>query len=331
MSLSDPPVWSASGSRCAAAPARRDGSPVWLPCTKTRMAKWARGLVLLIGLLTPDQAHAAEPPDGTNQVAAQQLAAQGFEAYNAGRYHTALQFYDQALEAHPAAALYFNVARIHETKLSAPDKAIEYYRKALEAPDVTEALVEKSLARIRVLTALLAQPNQPEGQAPPPKQAEPPEGQPPPAGRQPLPAGRQPRAAVEDEPATSQGSTQKTIGYVVGITGLVAVGAGLGLGGWALLERDNARKTCDGDQCTTPDGVDSMTAASDLATASTITFAAGGALSAVGLGMVLFAPERKPDDQDSATTPPATGRTGLRLAIIPTSGGAKVQLAGAFF
>ncbi len=323
------------------------------------MAKWARGLVLLIGLLTPDRAHAEEPPDGTNQVAAQQLAAQGFEAYKAGRYHTAIQFYDQAAEAHPAAALYFNVARIHETKLSAPDKAIEYYRKALMAPDVTEALVEKSLARIRVLTALLAHPNQPEAQAPPPQQAEPPEGQPPPAERQPPPAERQPppaerqpppaerqpppaerqpppaerqpRAAVEDGPATSQDSTQKTIGYVVGITGLVAVGAGLGLGGWALLERDNARKTCDGDQCTTQDGVDSMLTASDLATASTITLAVGGALSAVGLGMVLFAPERKPEDQDSATTPPATGLSGLQLAITPTSGGARLQLAGAFF
>jgi hypothetical protein len=302
------------------------------------MVKWARGLVLLIGLLTPDRAHAQPPPDGANQVAAQQLAAQGYEAYKAGRYYTALQFYDQALEAHPAAALYFNVARIHETKLSAPDKAIEYYRKALKAPDVTDALVEKSLARIRVLTALLAQPNPREGQAPPPKPAEPLEGQPPPAARKPPPAARKPppaaqkpRAAVEDGEATSQGSTQKTIGYVVGITGLVAVGAGLGLGGWALLERDNARETCDGNQCTTQGGVDSMTTAHDLATASTITLAVGGALSAVGFGMVLFAPERKPADQDSATTPPATGRTGLKLAITPTSGGAKLQLAGAFF
>jgi tetratricopeptide (TPR) repeat protein len=288
------------------------------------MAKWAMGLVLLIGLLNPDRAHAEEPLDGSNQVAAQQLAAQGFEAYKAGRYHAALELYRQALEAHPAAALYFNVARIHETKLSAPDKAIEYYRKVLQAPDVTEALVEKSLARIRVLTALLAQPNQPEGQAPPPKPAEPPEGQPP-------PAARQPRAAVEDGQETSQGSSQETIGYVVGISGLVAVGAGLGLGGWALLERGNARKTCDGDQCTTQDGVDSMNTAYDLITASTITLAVGGALSAVGLGMVLFAPERNPDDQDAATNHPATARTGLRLSIIPTSGGAQLQLAAAFF
>jgi hypothetical protein len=301
------------------------------------MAKWTRGLVLLIGLLTPDRVHAQQPSDA-NQVAAQQLAAQGFEAYKAGRYETALRFYDQALEAHPAAALYFNVGRIHETKLSAPDKAIEYYRKALKAPDVTDALVEKALARIRVLTALLAQPDPPARQAPPPKPAEPPKGQPPPAEDQPPPAERQPpraerqpRAAVEDAPAISQGSTQKTIGYVVGITGLVAAGAGLGLGGWALLERDNARETCDGNQCTTQGGVDSMSTAHDLATASTITLAVGGALSAVGFGMVLFAPERGSADQDSATTSRATRRTGLKLAITPTSGGAKLQLAGAFF
>lgn len=287
--------------------------------------------MLLVSLLAPARAHAEEPAEGINQVAAkqraaesEQLAAQGFEAYKAGNYETALQFYDQALDAHPAAALYFNVARIYETKLSAPDKAIEYYRKTLKAPDVTEALVEKSLARIRVLTALLEQPNPPEGKVPPPKPAEPPVGQPP-------PAERQPQAAAPDERAASQGSTQRTLGYVVGITGLVAAGAGLGLGGWALVERDEARKTCDGNQCTTEDGVDSMNTAYDLATASTITLAVGGALSVVGFGMVLLAPPRKPAEQDSAKAPPAAGRTGVQLGITPTFGGAQLQFAGAFF
>lgn len=334
MSLSDAPVWSASGSCRAAAPAR----PV-----RTRMATWGRGLVLLTALLTPGRALAEQPPDDTNHVAARQraaeserLAALGFEAYKAGEYNTAIQLYNQALEAHPAAALHFNVARIFETKLSAPDSALEHYRKALKAPDVTDALMEKSLARIRVLTALLAEPNPPEGQAPPPKEVEASERKAPPAERKPPPTERKPRAAASDERATSQRSTQKTIGYAVGITGLVAAGAGLGLGGWALFERDKARETCEGERCTTQGGVDSMNTAGDLATASTITVAAGGALVAVGLGMVLFAPQRKPADQDSATTVHqrpgrATGPSSLQFAVSPTSGGVRLQVAGAFF
>jgi tetratricopeptide (TPR) repeat protein len=304
------------------------------PATTARSATWVVGLVLLAGLLTPARAQAEQPPDETNQVLArqsaaesEQLATQGFEAYKAGDYDKAIQFYNQASEAHPAAALHYNVARIYETKLSAPDKAIEYYRKALKAPDVTDALAEKSLARIRVLSALLAQPNPPEEQAPPPEKAEEP---------QPQPAEHEPQAAASEERATSQRSTQKTIGYAVGITGLVAAGAGLGLGYWALVERNEARKTCDGANCTDQGGVDSMNTAHDLATASTITVAAGGALFAVGLGLVLFAPPRKSAEQDSrATVHPGPGRTtgpaGLQVAVTPTSGGAQVQLAGAFF
>lgn len=343
MSLSSPPVLPRSGARCAAILDRRDGSPVGKLSAKARMAKWALGPVLLTALLTPCRAHAEPPRDETSQATAKQraaeserLAAQGFEAYKAGEYDTAIQFYNQALEAHPAAALYFNVARIFETKLSAPERAIEYYRKALKTPDVTEALEEKSIARIQVLTALLAQPNQPEGQAPPPGQGEQPESQPPPAERQPPPAERQPEAAAPDERTTAQRNPQKTIGYAVGITGLVAAGAGFGLGGWALVERNKARETCDGDRCTTSGGVDSMNTAHNLATASTITVAAGGALVAVGLGMVLFAPRKKAADQDSATTAHerpgrATGPGSVQLAVSPTSGGARLQLTGAFF
>lgn len=304
------------------------------------MAKWARSFVLLTALLTPGRARAEPPSDDASQIAAEQraakseqLAAQGFEAYKAGEYHTALQFYDQALEAHPAAALYFNAARIYDTKLSAPERAIEYYRKTLEARDVTDALAEKSNARIRVLTALLAQ------SKPPEEQAEPPEREPSSAEQEPQPTEHQPQADESDGRdgrAAPKGDTQKTVGYAVGITGLVAAGAGLGLGGFALLERNKARETCEGNQCTTQDGVDSMNTAHGLASASTITMVAGGALAVVGFGMVLFAPQRKPADRDSGATVHqqsrrATGPVGLQFAVSPTSGGARLQLAGAFF
>src|SRR5690606_33054864 len=114
-------------------------------------------------------------------------------------------------------------------------------------------------------------------------------------------------------------------------TGLVAAGAGLGLGGFALLERNKARETCDGNRCSTQGGVDSMNTAHDLATASTITVAVGGALTVVGFGMVLFAPKRNSADQDSGVASPATRPLGLQFAVAPTSGGVRLQLAGAFF
>ncbi len=308
--------------------------------TKTRTAKWLRGLLLLAAvllptLLAPSRAHAEEPSDSNKQgdarervAESEQLAVKGFEAYKAGEYETAIEFYNQASAAHPAAALYFNVARIYDTKLSQPQKALEYYRKALAAPDVTETLVDKSLARVRVLTALLAPSQESDERAETPEQK--------PKAEQPERAEneRQPRTDApngRDGRATEERSTQKTIGYAVGITGLVAVGAGLGLGGFALLERNKARETCDGSPCTTQGGVDSMNTAYDLATASTVTIAAGGALAAVGFGMVLFAPRSQPADQDSATATEPTGRTPVQLAIVPTSGGAGLRVAGAFF
>lgn len=323
MSLSDLAVSCASGRRRAAL-VPREGSST----KRTRIAKWARGLVLLTALLAPSRALAEQPLDEnhqTKQRAAQseQLAVQGFTAYQAGEYERAIQFYNQALEAHPAAALYFNIARIYDTKLAAPDKALEYYRKTLEAPEVTEALAEKSLARIRVLSATLEQTKPAEGKAKSPEPVTTTEPEP-------TPADRPSQAAVEDQGTTSKRSTQKTIGYVVGITGLVAAGAGLGLGGWALVERDQARESCDGNQCTTQDGVDSMSTAYDLATAATVALAAGGALAAVGFGMVLFAPSNPAAEQHSMTASPRARRTGAKLAILPTFGGGALQLTGAF-
>lgn len=323
MSSTDSPFGSKSRSLRVAVSARR----LW-------------GLMLLTAvslstLTAPGRAHADETSDSATQgdtkervAESEQLALKGFEAYKAGEYETAIELYNQASAAHPAAALYFNVARIYDTKLSQPEKALVYYRKALAAPDVTETLVDKSLARVRVLTALLAESQESD------EPAETPENTPKTDEQRPAEDKHQAQRGAPTEPderPISKRSTQKTIGYAVGITGLVAAGAGLGLGGFALLERDKARETCDGNQCTTKGGVDSMNAAYDFATASTITMAAGGALAVVGFGMVLFAPRAEPAGQDSSRVTEPTGRAPVQLAIVPTAGGAGLQVAGAFF
>lgn len=320
MSLSDLTVWSVSRFTLQGFTLPRFAPPRFaLPL-----------LVIAAALLAPDHVRAEEASDEPSKTAAEQsaaesekFAARGFEAYKAGNFETALQFYNQALDVHPAAALYFNVARIYETKLSEPEKALIYYRKTLEASDVTAALVEKSLARIRALTALREHEDPPTEQTPPPEESSAQESEPP-------QSESAPRAATGEDSARSQRSTQKTIGYAVGITGLVAVGASLGLGGVALLERNQARETCDGNQCTTQGGVDSMTTAHNLATASTITLAAGSALTVIGFGMVLFAPS-KSSEQESAKSRTGAGRPGVALALTPSPGGAGLQLAGAFF
>ncbi len=289
---------------------------------------WARAIVLLTALLAPGRADAEQPDRDAGQASAservsesERLALEAFEAYKAGEYETAIELYNRALEAHRAAAIYYNVARIYDTKLSAPDRALEYYKKALKAPDVTEELVEKSIARIRVLSAIRDESEEPE------EQAKPQEREPTPAEGAPSEEQREPAEAAPGERPISRPSTQKTIGYAVGITGLIVTGAGLGLGGWALLERNEARETCTGGDCTTQGGVDSMNTAHDLATASTITVSAGGALAVIGLGMILFAPRTQSADRDSAKT---QSRSGLELAVQPTFGGAGLQLAGAF-
>lgn len=91
------------------------------------------------------------------------------------------------------------------------------------------------------------------------------------------------------EQAPNQGSAQRTVGYIVGAVGIVGVGVGTFFGVRALGLKSDRDDACRPEGCTNT-GIDADKDARDAATFSTIGFAAGGALLAGGLVLVLTAP-----------------------------------------
>ncbi len=89
------------------------------------------------------------------------------------------------------------------------------------------------------------------------------------------------------------GSTQRTIGLVVGGVGLVGIGVGAFFGFDAISKNDDAKALCPrGNVCDDPDGVTLTDDAKKAATISNIAFAAGGAALAGGVILYLTAPSK---------------------------------------
>ncbi|HEY6555877.1 MAG TPA: tetratricopeptide repeat protein [Polyangiaceae bacterium] len=117
------------------------------------------------------------------------------------------------------------------------------------------------------------------------------------------------------------GNTQRTAGWIVGGAGVVGLGIGAFLGLRASSKNDESLDFCpnDDNRCTA-EGVALRDDAKSYATMSTVGFAAGGALLATGLVLVLTAPK------DRAAR--AAARFNVALDVQPRQGGLRV--GGAF-
>lgn len=106
-------------------------------------------------------------------------------------------------------------------------------------------------------------------------------------------APRVPAAPKSSLPASS--SSQKTIGYVTGALGLVALAAGGVLGYRAYKLDKTSRADCRADEpnACTPEGVDQRQDAKAAATLSTIATLGGAGLTVTGLALVFTAPSRE--------------------------------------
>jgi hypothetical protein len=92
------------------------------------------------------------------------------------------------------------------------------------------------------------------------------------------------------EGSTSRASPWRTIGLVIGGTGVVALGVGTALGLVAKSENDESNTSgCHGNNCT-PEAAAMRHDALNAATASTASFVAGGVLAAAGVVIWLVAP-----------------------------------------
>src|SRR5262249_59234197 len=94
--------------------------------------------------------------------------------------------------------------------------------------------------------------------------------------------------APADGSSSDSARLRRTVGFVVGGAGLVAVGIGTAFGVSAFGQERDARDLCHSDTtCSNPDGIDASDAAGRSAKIADITIATG--LVALGVGIVLVA------------------------------------------
>lgn len=129
--------------------------------------------------------------------------------------------------------------------------------------------------------------------------------------------------------AEAPGSSQRTIGFVVGGVGVVGLVGGAITGLIAIGKNNDSNKVCPNDgACASRDAVDAADGARKFGTISTIAFIVGGVGTALGAVLVLTAPSSS-SEPASATPKPATART---LRFVPSAGGqsAGMSVQGVF-
>ncbi len=256
-----------------------------------------------------DVAPSSAPPS------AQQLADQAFELHAAGNYAAAIAMYLKAYEASSSAVTLLNIATIYDWKLHERDLAADYYRRYLHAPDAEPDLVQKATERLSAL-------KQGDDIRPASRRTEVDAS---PATDAALPGPGELRPAAPDGGATrgaerpSRESAVRTTGFVIGATGLAALGSSLVLGLLAKGKNDDANALCEGAKCSSSEGVNLAHQAGGLATASTLMFIAGLGLAGGGLAMVLLSP---------VASDPGSAR--VALAASSDGRGAGLDLRGDF-
>jgi tetratricopeptide (TPR) repeat protein len=250
----------------------------------------------------------------TEIAAAEQKAAQAFQAYRERRFGEAVALYLEAYRAAPSADILYNVARIYDAKLGDRPLAISFYRRYIADPGAISDRIQ--IANERLVTLRDAEL----------------------AATRPSPAAQgapESGAAVPASGAPAQGAASagsgwngaEVTGVLLGATGIVALGVGAGFGLAALQERETMRDLCEGNVCSEQRGIDSAASASDHATVSTIAFASGGALLALGAAFYFWLGDEPSESRGQASD---TTDTRLRLGAGATAGGLSLELGGAW-
>jgi hypothetical protein len=118
--------------------------------------------------------------------------------------------------------------------------------------------------------------------------------------------------------------TAEVTGIILGITGVVALGVGAGYGIAAMNETETVRDICPNNLCSDQRGIEAADSAADHATVSTIAFASGGALLALGAVCYFWLGDGASD------APRQAASTGLQLAVGQRPGGLALELGGAW-
>jgi tetratricopeptide (TPR) repeat protein len=265
----------------------------------------------------PRSASADDAPRQSEAVSqAEAYAGAAYSEYERENYVGAVALYQKALELTPSADIFYNLARIFDTKLNDRKRAIEYYRRYTLDTGAEPERLRLANERLRELEELEQVVTEaiPATREPVAVQKEPATAKPV-ASAEPVP---QPVTQPESAPVQGLSGLRKA-GIVIGSLGLAGLGVGAGFGLAAKSAADEASDLCDGNACRTQHGVDVSEDALRSATIATIALSAGGGLAALGLTFVLAGRSSGDDSRDSAKA---------WVAPVVASGGGGAALAG---
>jgi len=263
-------------------------------------------LALVAVLSGSAHARELEGPEAANVTLAEGKANEAFRAYQENRFAEAVALYLEAYDTAPNADILYNVARIYDAKLLDRPLAITFYRRYISDPGAVSDRIETANERLLVLreAELAATRGQQDAET---------------TANVPATGGR--ATSVGAEPDWS--STQ-VLGAVLAGTGVVAVGMGAGFGIAAMGERDTVNELCEANVCSEQRGIDSARRAREKAAISTVGFAAGGVLVAVGAVIYFWLG----DESSAPLAPEPSPALGARITEMP--GGLALEVGGSW-
>ena len=249
---------------------------------------------------------------------AESYAAEAFQAYQKKDYQEAVVLYMKSLEAAPSADVVFNLAKIYDSKLNDRELAMRFYRRYIADPGADPE-------RVRVANTRLAELRELEVAASEKPAAVPVAAAAANGGEQKAPPSAQSGPSPADQKPAAQKSGGLTgvqwAGVATGIVGLGGIAVGTIFGLSAKSDSDAAKKDCDGNACSTQAGVDAANDAATKADISTVAFIAGGALTTLGVVLLVSGGSSGPAERDTAL---------LRVAPYVGSGSFGTQVSGRF-
>jgi hypothetical protein len=266
--------------------------------TMPRQRSLPRRSILVLAVAAAIAGHgsiawAADPPqpsESSGVTLSERHAAEAYDAYTRKDYPSAVALYLQAFDASPSGIILFNVARIYDTKLGDRPLAMTFYRRYIGDPGADVERIKLANERLTELRAAEATSTEVAGA---------------PAGQRGSPTPRGTASASSSSAVDGEHggwSALRWTGVTLGVLGVGGVAVGTVFGLTAASKVSTAHQTCDGSICTTQTGVDAAHSASSDATISTVGFAAGGALLAVGTALFFVGAGKKSAERPSTAS-----------------------------
>jgi tetratricopeptide (TPR) repeat protein len=269
-------------------------------CRARRAWRFALSISLVAAAPAFAQAPATAGP-ARSVLQAEEHAARAFEAYGRKDYAEAVALYRMAYDAAPSADALYNIARVYDIGLRDRPLAIAAYRRYLADPGANPDQMRVANTRLAALreAELAVSPSSPA-----------------PARDSARPAPRASAAEDSASDSTRPWSSAQIAGVIVGATGVVGLGAGIGFGLLVLKDAETANELCVDNRCRSQRGVDAARAASTHATVATVGISAGLGLLATGAALWLASGGSREEPLSGALRmAPLTGRSELGLQL----------------